>query len=253
MTKVLIVDNNPVLLKALSAILEKEGCEVRAVDNGLEAIETLKTFVPEMVCTDLVMPLVGGEQLCRIIRNTPQLAGIYVVVISAVVLEEEEHILQSLDCDLCIAKGSLKEMRQHVLDALRHCRLHGRAPHFRRHVPERQIPKGVRPSTVTSELLSQARHVASVVDNLREGVIELSDNGKIVSLNREAISILGGIREEMIGKSLAELPWQEHRQRLAAWLQEELQGGGMGRMEIEELQPWVINGRILTVSLIPIH
>ena len=139
MTKVLVVDNNPVLLKALSAILEKEGCEVRAVDNGLEAIETLKGFFPEMVFTDLVMPLVGGEQLCRIIRNTPQLAGIYVVVISAVVLEEEEHILQNLDCDLCIAKGSLREMRLHVLEALRQYRQKERAPHLSRTVPERQI------------------------------------------------------------------------------------------------------------------
>lgn len=253
MTKVLVVDNNPVLLKALSAILEKEGCEVRAVDNGLEAIETLKGFVPEMVFTDLVMPLVGGEQLCRIIRNTPQLAGIYVVVISAVVLEEEEHILQNLDCDLCIAKGSLREMRLHVLEALRQCRQKERAPHLSRTVPERQIPKGARPSAVTSELLSQARHIASIVDNLREGVIELSGSGKIVSLNREAIAILGGIREEMIGKSLTELPWQEHLPRLAAWMREELQGGGMGRMEIEELQPLVINGRVLTASLIPIR
>jgi PAS domain S-box-containing protein len=252
MTKVLVVDNNPVLLKALSAILEREGCEVRAVGNGLEAIETLKHFVPEMVFTDLVMPLVGGEQLCRIIRNTPQLADICVVVISAVVLEEKEHILQELGCDLCIAKGSLKEMRQHVLDALQSCRRNESAAHVRNPVPERQIPKGLRPSSVTTELLSQARHIASIVDNLREGMIELSRNGKIVSLNREAVAILGGIREEMIGRSLEELPWQEHRPRLVAWMRDELIGGGMGRMEIEELQPLEVNGRVLTVSLIPI-
>ena len=79
MKKVLVVDNNPVLLKAMSAILAREGCEVETAGNGLNALEVLETFTPDIVFTDLVMPLIGGDQLCRIIRSNPKLAGVFLV------------------------------------------------------------------------------------------------------------------------------------------------------------------------------
>jgi len=74
-TKALVVDNNPVLLRALSTFLEREGCEVRSAPNGLEALHLLKRYLPDIVFTDLVMPLIGGEQLCKIIRGNKRMVG----------------------------------------------------------------------------------------------------------------------------------------------------------------------------------
>jgi PAS domain S-box-containing protein len=253
MKKVLVVDNNPVLLKAISAILAREGCEVLTAKNGLNALEILENFTPDIVFTDLVMPLIGGDQLCRIIRSNPKLAEVFLVLISAVILEEKEQTLQSIDCDLCIVKGSLAEMRQHICQALRASDDRSRISARKNGQPARHIPAGLSPSIVTSELLSEKRHIAEVIDNLSEGVLELSWHGKIVSINKAAMTILDCRKEKMIGRPFAELPWEEHRPDILAWIRDQLVGGGMGRLEIGETQPLRVREKILTVSLIPIR
>jgi len=250
--KVLVVENNPVLLKAVSAILEQEGCEVRTATNGLQAIEVMEEFTPELVFTDLVMPLIGGEQLCKIIRSTPRLAQVFLVILSAIILEEKEQILQETDCDLCIAKGTLKEMREHIRQAL--VTFNGRKNNLgeKTEQPEKRIPAGLKPSLLTLELLSEKRHISEIVDNLSEGILELSRQGKIVSANKAAVSIFGISKEEVIGSSFMNLPWAEHITDIESWLLTQLIEGGLGRLELKEMEPLRMNGRILIATFIPI-
>ena len=47
--KALVVDNNPVLLRAVSAILDQEGCIVQTAGTGIEALEIIDDFCPDMV------------------------------------------------------------------------------------------------------------------------------------------------------------------------------------------------------------
>ncbi|WP_136795843.1 response regulator [Desulfosediminicola ganghwensis] len=68
---VLVVENNPVIQRAVSAILEQEGCLVQTAENGLDALNKLKEDTPDLLFTDLVMPYVSGEQLCRIVKTNP--------------------------------------------------------------------------------------------------------------------------------------------------------------------------------------
>ncbi len=75
-------------------------------------------FSPDIVFTDLIMPMVSGEQLCRILRNTKKHEGVFIVVLSAIFLEDRERILREVQCDVCIAKGDLQSIRQHVQEAL---------------------------------------------------------------------------------------------------------------------------------------
>ena len=117
--KALVVDNNPVLLRAVSAILSQEGCIVQTAGTGLEALEIVDDFCPDIVFTDLIMPMVSGEQLCRILRNTKKHQAVYIVVLSAIIIEDRERILREVQYDMCIAKGNLHEMRQHIKEALR--------------------------------------------------------------------------------------------------------------------------------------
>ena len=254
MKKALVVENNPVLLKAVSAILEQEGLEVQTANNGLQALEILENLTPDLVFTDLVMPLVGGEQLCRIIRSTPKIAHVFLVILSAIILEEKEQILQEIDCDLCIAKGSLKEMRAHIRQALNTFESRSKNQgEGKTGQPEKHIPIGLKPSPVTLELLSEKRHISEIVNNLNEGILELSHLGKIVSVNKAALSIFGSSREGMIGSSFIGLPWGDHRGDIASWLELQLVAGGMERLEIEENAPLRMNDRILNATFIPIQ
>ena len=69
MKKILVVDNNPMILEFMKEILEKEGYEVVTVVNSLSALDILERFTPEAIFVDLVMPGIDGEQLSRIIRR----------------------------------------------------------------------------------------------------------------------------------------------------------------------------------------
>ena len=63
MAKILVVDDNPDVLKLIANILESNDYEVKTVSNGASAIEELENNDYDMVLTDLMMPDVGGMQV----------------------------------------------------------------------------------------------------------------------------------------------------------------------------------------------
>jgi len=251
--KTLVVDNNPVFLKALSAILEQEGCFVKTAGTGLEAIEVLQEYQPDIVFTDLIMPLVSGEQLCRILRHVKRFQEIFIVVLSAIILEDRDRITKDINCDLCIAKGSLKEMRQHIRQALlafSDRKKLSLAPFSRK---DARIPSGLRPSSVTSELLSEKRHIAMMLANLEEGILELSSHGKIVSVNRAALDILSSREELLLGRSFVEaIEWNHLQEAIGQWTEKQLIGRGMCDYEIIEEAPLLLNGQVIVATFMPV-
>ncbi len=252
--KALVVDNNPVLLRAVSAILEKEGCEVQTAVNGLDALDVLKKNSPDIVFTDLVMPLVGGEQLCKIIRSSEDLKHVFLVVISGILLEDFENILADKYYDLCIAKGNLQELKHHIQDALVRFETQSLSQenlHIGRTITK--IPYGLKPSAVASELLSEKRHLNRILDNLDEGIVELNKDGVIVSLNGSAQRILGVNDEDVIGSSFNDFEWGEHKPAIADWLQQDITEGENASLDIQENLPLRFGGRIVTMSCIPVQ
>jgi two-component system cell cycle sensor histidine kinase/response regulator CckA len=248
---VLVVDNNPVILKAVTTFLAGEGCRVKPVSSGLEAVECLDMFYPDIVFTDLVMPLVSGEMLCRIIKSTEKYRHIFVVVLSGIVLEDRERILSEVDCDVCIAKGNLGEIRVHIREALQAFRRKGEAVSFDTKRDAR-IPKGLKPSPIAHELLLEKEHHKSIISNLDEGILELNDEGKIVSANPAILSLLSCQEVAIIGKTLPELDvWGDFREEILRWNESQLIGRGMGVFEIYEESPLTCGAKILSVSLIP--
>ncbi len=248
--KALVVDNNAVFLKAVSTMLEQEGCMVRCAGTGLEALQLLASYDPEVVFTDLIMPSVDGEQLCRILRQTPRHRHVFLVVLSAIIAEDEERILRVTGCDMCIAKGGLAEMRAHLREALRAFKeRQGGAGDIRRLEP--RIHSGIAPLEVTRELLSEKRHLAAILANLAQGIVETSGDGRIVAVNRAALEMLGVGEEMLVGRDFASaIPWGELGPAVRRWVHEQLVGGGRGQLEIAEELPLRHNGRIIVGSLL---
>lgn len=92
--KVLITDDHPMMREALLAALEDEpNIEVVGeAGNGFEALERLKTLVPDVVLMDLLMPGMSGlEVIAELQKSQPQ---IKVLVVSS--LEDEEKILAAI-------------------------------------------------------------------------------------------------------------------------------------------------------------
>ncbi len=80
----LAVDDEEDILALLQLVLEMEGYEVRTAPNGLEALDTLKTFQPHLILLDLMMPKMDGYSFIREIRREDSpYAHIPIVVLSA--------------------------------------------------------------------------------------------------------------------------------------------------------------------------
>ncbi|MBP7654261.1 response regulator, partial [Candidatus Dependentiae bacterium] len=82
--KILIVDDNPQILKLLSFILMKAGCNVIKASNGLEALMILEhTQDVQLVFMDLMMPEIDGITAVRNIRNNAKFKDVSVIAVSA--------------------------------------------------------------------------------------------------------------------------------------------------------------------------
>ena len=63
--RVLVVDDDPDILDALSEILEVEGYDVQRARNGREALQRLEHGLPDLVLLDLMMPVMDGWEFAR--------------------------------------------------------------------------------------------------------------------------------------------------------------------------------------------
>jgi len=78
--RVLLVDDEPLLLESLKAVLEVNGFVCRTATDGFEALRLLRETPPDIIISDLRMPIMSGFELLAIIRRRfPQIA---VIVIS---------------------------------------------------------------------------------------------------------------------------------------------------------------------------
>ena len=81
--RVLLVEDAPFLRYAFARLLRIEGFDVKEVNDGQEALDCLADFRPDLVLTDLMMPVMGGIELISHIRANPEFANLPVVAITA--------------------------------------------------------------------------------------------------------------------------------------------------------------------------
>lgn len=83
MAKVLAVDDDPVIQRLLQVNLEMEGYEVALASDGEEALDKVRSFRPDLVLLDVMMPKKDGWQVCQEIKADPEIEDTPVVFLSA--------------------------------------------------------------------------------------------------------------------------------------------------------------------------
>ncbi len=242
--KILVVDNNPVILKLMTNLLaDQEGHEVRTADNGLEALDVLKSFTPEVIYVDLIMPKISGAKLCRIIRSKLHMKDVVLVILSAIAKESQEDSLPE-GVDACIAKGPFKKTAKHVLSVLELVGRRDKSNYSR-------IVLGlddVFQREVTNELITWKKHFEIILDNMSEAFFEVILPGRIIYLNARATSLFEMPEEEMLGASFADLFSKDQRERILSLLEKASQTSHSSG----EKKPIVINGKQVVLNLLPI-
>jgi len=83
MAKILIVDDNRMILQALSEHLEAMGHDTEVASSGADALELLRNLQPDLIIMDIVMPGLSGIEVTKKIRENPKTQAIPVVAFTS--------------------------------------------------------------------------------------------------------------------------------------------------------------------------
>ena len=81
--RVLIVDDEPVNQELLEAFLIGCDYDLDFAADGAEALEKVKSFEPDLILLDVMMPKASGFEVCEQIKGNPETAGIMVLMVTA--------------------------------------------------------------------------------------------------------------------------------------------------------------------------
>jgi two-component system, OmpR family, KDP operon response regulator KdpE len=115
--KVLVVDDEQQITRVLRTALSTQGHSLRIAGNGVEAMEAVHAWKPDLVITDLAMPEMNGVELCREIRAVSQVP---IIVLS--VRNQDLMKVEALDAgadDYVTKPFSIQELQARVRAQLR--------------------------------------------------------------------------------------------------------------------------------------
>ena len=88
--KILLVDDDKLVLNSTRRYLEKQGYKVAAADNGAEAVALARESRPDLLITDAEMKGLDGFTLCKVIKETDGYAKVPVIIISGSKISEDD-------------------------------------------------------------------------------------------------------------------------------------------------------------------
>ncbi len=89
-TKILLVDDEPLILDLLSFHLQKNNYEVCSTDNGADAIRIAQNFLPDLILLDRMMPEKDGLATLQALRKNEKLKHTNVIFLTAMAVESDE-------------------------------------------------------------------------------------------------------------------------------------------------------------------
>lgn len=199
--KILVIDNSPMYLEILRDALVGEGYAVITAKHGLEGLDRLHDQGPDLVITDLIMPWIDGERLCRYIKQEPALRSMPVILISGVG-SELSRSWESLGPEAAVAKGPLAEFVPTVVKLVGDLlATNGKG---RPGLPGAHLG-GVQPRQIVRDLLDHRRHLEALLDALGAGVIEMDHGGRVSYINAAGLGLLGIPEQRALGRRAWEI------------------------------------------------
>jgi two-component system alkaline phosphatase synthesis response regulator PhoP len=124
-----LVEDDPDLSTTLSIALERDGYQVARFATGRDGLEGILDSPPDLVILDLNLPDLDGLGVCRELRETPAVADLPIIILTARVTESDRVLGLDLGADDYITKPfSLRELRSRIRALLRRRSLDGGVP-----------------------------------------------------------------------------------------------------------------------------
>lgn len=102
--KILIVDDDPNIIRSLSFVLEKENYIVIAAIDGKEALKKAKEELPHLIILDIMLPELNGFEVYKRLKANIQTREIRTIVLTAKGEEKDKRLGEELGVDVYITK-----------------------------------------------------------------------------------------------------------------------------------------------------
>lgn len=120
MTKIAIIEDDPVISQMYRMKFEADGFDVQLANNGERGVALVEAFTPDMILMDLQMPQMGGAEALAAIRKSTGGKDIPVIILTNLGEEEAPKEIRSLGIHSYIVKADLtpRQVVQRVKEAL---------------------------------------------------------------------------------------------------------------------------------------
>ena len=128
---VLIVDDSPAILEALSKVFRAAGWEVAVAEDGEEVFRKFTAYNPDSLLLDVVMPKINGAEVCRLIKGHPVWKHASLVVMSSTISDKDADAYRTIGADGVLRKPFPPQQAVDLLEKIRGSRTQaasGRSP-----------------------------------------------------------------------------------------------------------------------------
>ncbi len=105
--KVLLVEDDDALADVYLTRLQAEGFDVKRVPNGEDALTATLQYRPDLILLDVMMPKVSGFDVLDILRNTPEVGSVKIIMLTALSQESDVERAKSLGVDDYLVKSQV--------------------------------------------------------------------------------------------------------------------------------------------------
>lgn len=175
--RILVVDDDLVVLEATSIVLESAGYITTTARDGLQALMSLAQEQPDLVLLDVNMPVMDGIEVCQRIKANPKLESVFVVLISG---ERRDSISKSIGLE------------------------GGADGYLTRPMPAREFLANIqtllrlRAAEVSAR--QQERQIRELIEATEDGILVIDPEGHALFANPAARSLLNREEKEIVGQ-----------------------------------------------------
>ena len=102
--RILLVDDEPSIVKIVRKQLELAGFEVAIAINGVEALSQVQATNPELIILDQMLPQLNGTEVCDKLKHDPQTSHIPIMMLSANAKREDQQAMLTKGADAYMSK-----------------------------------------------------------------------------------------------------------------------------------------------------
>ena len=99
MPKILIVEDDPFLLKMYNKKFQVEGFQVETAEDGISGLQKMKTFIPDLVIMDVMMPKLNGLEAVEKAKSDPATSNIPILILT--------NLSAATDAEAAVKKGAV--------------------------------------------------------------------------------------------------------------------------------------------------